>query len=179
MSAKALVTVEEFARMRFADTEDYELVDGELIRLPSGTLRHGLIRGCLESALRAYFKERRTGGVFAAILCLVAPDRIRRPDIAVYAGARLNQIDLDTIPAALSPDIAVEVLSPSEGSIEMRAKVREYLHAGSAEVWLVDPSNREVQIHVPDAIRILGETATLETPALPEFRIEVAALFAV
>ena len=47
MSTKTLTTVEQFAQMRTGDTEDYELVDGELIPLSSGTPRHNLIRDLL------------------------------------------------------------------------------------------------------------------------------------
>jgi hypothetical protein len=56
MSTKTLITVEEFGNMHFPDTEDYELVDGELIPLSSGTYRHSKIRSRLERPNRSLFR---------------------------------------------------------------------------------------------------------------------------
>ena len=44
MSTKTLMTVEQFAQRNTADTEDFELVEGELIPLSSGTPLHSEIR---------------------------------------------------------------------------------------------------------------------------------------
>jgi Uma2 family endonuclease len=108
--------------------------------------------------------------------CKVADDKVRRPDLSVFLADRLSQIDLDKIPAPFAPDIAIEVLSPSEGVMEMRSKVREYLGAGSVEVWLVDHANREIQIHTSSGIRVLPGTDVLETPVLPGFSVTVVDL---
>ena len=93
---------------------------------------------------------------------------------SIFLQEHLRQIDLDTIPSPFAPDIAIEVLSPSEGVMETRGKVREYLGAGSSEVWLFDYSNGEVQIHTQQGIRVLQQGDLLETPVLPGFTIAVA-----
>ena len=176
MSTKALTTVEQFGQMRFADTEDYELVEGELVPLASGTFRHNTNRDLMGHLLWSYFRQNPIGKVVGENDCRVSENKVRRPDLSVFLNERLRLIDPDTIPAPFAPDIVIEVLSRSEGVIETRGKVREYLGAGSAEVWLLDHANREVQVHTAGGIRVLQGTDILETPLLPEFRVAVAEL---
>jgi Uma2 family endonuclease len=176
MSSKPLITVEQFGAMHFSDTEDYELVEGELIPLSSGTYRHNKIRDLLGHLLWGYFQRNPIGESVGENDCRVSEGKIRRPDLSVFLNERLRQIDLDKIPAPFPPDIAVEILSPSEGIMETRGKVHEYLSAGSAEVWLLDHANREIQVHTPGQIRVLDANALLETPVLPGFSAAVAQL---
>ena len=164
MSTKAPMTVEQFAQMHTADTEDYELVEGELRPLPSGTYRHNRIRDRIGYLLWSYFTQNPIG------------DEVRRPDLAVLFNEHLRRIDLDRIPAPLAPDIAIEVVSPSESAVELRRKVRDYLRGGSQEVWVVDRSNGEVLVHTSAGIRVLQEMDVLESPLLPGFRLGLADL---
>jgi Uma2 family endonuclease len=67
MSAKTLMTVEQFAQMQAADTENYELVDGGLIPLSSGTPLHAKIRDLIGHLLWIYFKSNPIGESFGEI----------------------------------------------------------------------------------------------------------------
>jgi Uma2 family endonuclease len=58
----------------------------------------------------------------------------------------------------------------------VRRKVRDYLGAGSREVWLLDHANTEVLVHAVAAIRVLQGTDVLESPLLPGFDVAVAGL---
>ena len=176
MGPKTLITVEQFGQMHFSETEDYELVDGQLIASSSGTYRQNKIRDLIGHLLWSYFQRNPIGESVAENDCRIAEGKIRRPDLSVFLNERLRQIDLDKIPAPFAPDIAVEILSPSEGVIETRAKVHEYLSAGCAEVWLVDHTNREVQVHAPGMIRVLAANEILDTHVLPGFRVAVSDL---
>ena len=176
MSTKSLMTVEQFAQMQTADTEDYELVEGELIPLSSGTLGHADIRDLVIYLLRCYFKSNPIGKLFGEVDCRITGDTVHRPDVSVFLGDRLKQIDRDKIPAPFAPDIAVEVLSPSEKAMYVRRRVRDYLRAGSQEVWLLDHSNGEAMVHTNAGIHVLQETDILETPLLPRFSAAVADL---
>ena len=176
MSTKAPMTVEQFAQMHTADTEDYELVEGELRPLPSGTYRHNRIRDRIGYLLWNYFKQNPIGEVVAECDCQIAPDEVRRPDLSVFFNEHLRRIDPDRIPAPLAPDIAIEVVSPSESAVDLRRKVRDYLRGGSQEVWVVDRSNGEVLVHTSAGIRVLQEMDVLESPLLPGFRLGLADL---
>ena len=176
MATKAPMTVEQFAQMNTADTEDYELVEGELIPLSSGTPRHNTIRDLVVILLWSYFKGNPIGRAFGENDCRTTDDTVRRPDVSVFLGERLKQLDMDKIPAPFAPDIAVEVLSPTERAINVRRRVREYLRAGSKEVWLLDHANGEVLVHTDTCIRVLQGSDVLESPLLPGFSTAVADL---
>ena len=73
------------------------------------------------------------------------PDTVRGPDVAFWSIARQP-----TMPEGyfeIPPDIAVEVLSPSDRSKDVRAKIREYVFYSVPLVWLVDPETRTVTVY--------------------------------
>jgi Uma2 family endonuclease len=95
-------------------------------------------------------------------------DRVR-PDVCVLVGDRARRLDPDRIPIPGSPDIAIEVISPTERSSESHDKVRAYLRHGTAEVWQVYPKSRTVQIHRGETSRFLEWGQQAESDLLPGF----------
>jgi Uma2 family endonuclease len=85
----------------------------------------------------------------------------------------------------LAPDLAVEVLPPSDRPREVRAKVAQYLRLGVRCVWVFQPEQRRVQVHARGAgpgsqitTVVLGEGDVLEGgEVLPGFRYPLASLF--
>jgi Uma2 family endonuclease len=173
MATKALMTVEQFAQMQTADTEDYELVRGELIPLSSGTLRHAAIRDGLVYLLWSYFRSNPIGRAYAEVDCRLNDEVVRRPDLSIYLGESVARLDPDRIPAPFAPEIAVEILSPSESAIGLRHKVRDYLRAGCKEVWLLDHSNGELQICTTNGVQVLQQSDALQSPHLPGFNAPI------
>jgi Uma2 family endonuclease len=80
----------------------------------------------------------------------------------------------------LAPDLAVEVLSPSDRMADALAKIAMYLDAGVRLVWLVDPASQTVTIFRPDAIPArLGAGEILDGGnVLPGFTVPVTEIFA-
>ena len=179
MATTALMTAESFAQMRTADNEDYELVDGELIPLPSAAPLHNLIRGRIERFVGNYFDQHPIGGVTGETDCRINGETVRRPDLCIFIGEEWERLDLNQIPVPFSPAIAVEVLSPSEHVLKVNRKVRDYLGAGSKEVWLLDQLNGELHVRTKEGIRLLEGSELLESPLLPGFAVSVADLFSV
>jgi Uma2 family endonuclease len=172
------MTAEEFTQMDTAETEAYELVAGELIRLPSPIPLHGVVRQNVALLVGTYLKTNRIGNVLGETDCRISRDTIRRPDLLILLNERLQQVDLRKIPIPFAPDIAVEVLSPSEATIDTHRKVGEYLGAGSKEVWILDHDNGQLFVHTATGIRRLAGHDVLETPLLPGFAAPVSDLFA-
>lgn len=78
-----------------------------------------------------------------------APDTVRGPDIAFISSARLP----DPRPvgcAALTPDLAVEVVSPTDRAGEVLAKVADWLNAGTRLVWVIDPERQIARAYRAD-----------------------------
>ena len=176
MSTTTLITAEQFAHMHTPETEDYELVEGDLIPLSSATPLHAKVRDQLGDLLRSYFRRNPIGEVFAEIDCRLTDYTVRRPDLSIFLGERSKQLDLNRIPVPFAPDIAVEVLSPSEIAIDVNRKVLDYLAAGSREVWVFDNANGEVMVRTGTSVRALHGTDPLESPLLPGFSHAVADL---
>lgn len=78
-----------------------------------------------------------------------------------------------------APDLAVEVVSPSNRAGDIQEKVREYLGAGGSQVWVVYPRTRSIAVHAsPGGARVLGEDDTLHGgDLLPGLSVPVVELF--
>jgi Uma2 family endonuclease len=183
MATKARLTAEDFRRLGGGDTRR-ELVDGEVREMaPAGGV-HGKVaaRICRRMAEHG---ERHVGGVVLVgdvgfVLKLPYDrERVRGPDVAFVTTARLpgGRLPEGFIPGA--PDLAVEVLSPSDNSADVQQKVRDYLEAGARLVWLIAPAARTATIYRADgSARLLREGDHLDgEDVLPGLAIPLAELF--
>jgi Uma2 family endonuclease len=158
-----------------------ELMHGELITTSLSSSLHGRYCAFLVAMLWGYVDERRLGMVFGAETGFIIernPDTVRAPDVAFVVKERLP----DPLPSGFfpgPPDLAVEVLSPSDRASEIMAKTRQWLSSGCREVWIVDPETKTITIHSANgAIAQLVATDILEsTTLLPGFRKPLAEMF--
>ena len=181
VETKRLVTADEL----FCMPEDgwrYELRAGELIRMSPPGAQHGQFQSGLLVALTMYARRDRLGLVMAEVGFTLArdPDTVRAPDIAFV---RRDRIPPDGPPVGyweLAPDLAVEVISPSESAEDIREKIHEYLAAGTSLVWIIYPRRRSVEVWRADGSRVdLSATATLSgEDVVPGFELPVAEIFA-
>ena len=178
-----LATADELLRMPDDGFHKYELVEGRLITMtPAGSL-HGRLVVRLTTALDNFVEEHDLGAVFAAdtgFHIAHAPDTVRAPDISFVVKARLDE----GIPAGYwpgPPDLAVEVVSPSDSMAEVQSKAQEYLRKGVRLVWVVLPKKRAVAVYRPDTpSETLSERDVLDGgEVVPGFRYSLARLFAV
>ena len=178
MGTKMLINAEEFAQMNVPETEDYELVEGELIALPRATPMHAKVRRRLERLMEDYCERSPIGEPFGEIDCRIGDDTVRRPDLSIFLGERRQRIDVNKIPVPYAPNIAVEVLSPSETAIDVHRRVRDYLGAGCKEVWILDQVNGELFVHTAAGIRLIAGNEVLESKLLPGFAATASDLLA-
>jgi Uma2 family endonuclease len=180
MGAKTLMSVEAFDRLVEPDELSYELDEGELVVMTKPRPLHNRIVMRLTVALEKYLEVNPVGEVFnPENLFVLAPNTKRAPDVSFLRSERARKIDPNAdIPGA--PDLAVEVLSPTDTAAAMRRKIRQYFAAGAQRVWVVYPETREVEVW-KKAVRpesVLQEADLLEAPdLLPGFTVRVGALF--
>lgn len=140
------------------------------------------VAAAVYDALSAFDRENEAGKVRfdAGYVLEEEPPTVRVPDVAFIAAHRLPPGPSPTGCWELAPDIAVEVLSPSNRPSAILEKVAQYLEAGVQLVWIVDPDREAVTIYRPDGeVRVLGVGDVLEgEDALPGFRLDVARIFA-
>jgi Uma2 family endonuclease len=163
------------------DAYRYELVEGLLLREPAPALRHARVQSRLFLPLARFVQERGLGEVFGELGFVLSkdPDTVRAPDVAFASTEALSRVHDETRLIRGRPDLAVEILSPSNRPGEIRSKVADFLAAGTRMVWVVDPVRRRVTIYrMLLAPRILGENDLLDgEDVVPGFSLPISALF--
>jgi Uma2 family endonuclease len=161
------------------DHGKYELVDGELIRMsPAGGL-HGDIMAELLTRLRVFANDHRLGYVLDGQTGFRLPEgNLRSPDVSFISGRRLPE-GLPVGFLHVCPDLAVEVLSPSDRAADVAHKLGEYLAVGVSLLWVVDPEKQAAVVYRPGTSpRSITHEGTLEgAEILPGFSIALATLF--
>ena len=163
------------------DGTRYELHGGYLVAEPAPGPRHGRIEVWLGAALVAHVRETSSGVVMTNTTFVLArgPDTVRAPDIAFVTAERYRALDDEARSFPGHPDLAIEVLSPSNRPAEMRARIADYLAAGTPLVWVVDPVALNVTVYRHGgSAEVLDANATLSaSPALSTFSMPVAEIF--
>jgi len=177
MAAKTLLTLEQFERLP-DDGLRHELDEGELVSMPPTFTLHGKVLIVTSSLLFNFVRPRSLGLVVSDVGFQLSADTLRAPDIAFIKADRVPSLDLERRFQG-APDLAIEIISPSETAAGIAHKVRQYLHAG-AIVWVLYPKDRSA--HVFDSAktaRILEGDDLLDAPALlPGFSVRVSEFFA-
>ncbi|PDW02580.1 Uma2 family endonuclease [Candidatus Viridilinea mediisalina] len=174
MSAEAFQALPERARQ-------CALVRGELVEtMPPGG-KHGVIALRLGARLERWAETGNYGvvGTESGFILQRDPDTVRSPDLFFVCAAALPPTGVPEAFWAQAPDLVVEIVSPSETAEEVRAKIHDYMAAGTQLIWVVYPRTREVLVHRPGgAIQAYAEEQRLEDAALlPGFGCRVAELF--
>lgn len=169
-------TADELLRMP-DDGFRYELVQGELIRMsPAGT-EHGQIGLNIAVHLATYVRAHRLGMTLSSDTGFILarnPDTVRAPDLAFV---RAERVVKTTHYFPGPPDLAVEVISPTDLYSEVDAKTREYLEAGTRAVVIVNPRTRTVRVHRHSGVTEV--TSVLEVDdVVPGWKMSIEELFA-
>ena len=176
-----LMTAEELLAMP-DDGFRYELVRGELIRMPPAGFYHGVTGNRLNLSLSNYVYENQLGEVCMAetgFLLERSPDHVLAPDAAFVRQERVKLAGEFEGYFPGPPDLAIEIISPSDRYTEVADKVAEWLAAGVRMVVVVNPRNRTVQAHTPEGVTKLTEADTLDGgDVVPGWRLPVADIFA-
>ena len=182
---KTLLTADEFYRLYAHKDGRYELVDGEVVEMVPPNWGHGGVALNIGSAMLIFVRRNNLGAVRieSGYRISTNPDTVRGPNVSFVTTSRVpaegGQVSL--FPGA--PDIAVEVVSPSNTVSQVERKVGEYLAAGSQRVWAVYPATatapRRVLIHRPDGATVAytGEDVITDEELLPGFSLPLSEIF--
>ena len=159
----------------------YELLDGELIMVPSPTWPHQRTELKLGSRLGGFVERNELGETATAPLDVILSDTdVVQPDLLFVSHERTHIITHNNIQGA--PDLVVEILSPSTAQRDLTFKRRLYAKHGVKEYWQVNIDDRQVTVlslggndYVVTAIYGSGETLT--SPILPGFTLAIDEIF--
>jgi Uma2 family endonuclease len=181
MVATKLMTAEELAELP-DDGFHYELVRGEVERMPPPGAEHGEIGGELFWRLGHHVSTNRLGRVYLAetgFRLASEPDTVRAPDVAFVQTDRLPPKGERVGYLSIPPDLAGEVISPNDRASKISEKVAEYLAFGVRAVWIIDPRLQTVTIYEANRhprVLVVGDTLD-GGDVVPGFQMAVADLF--
>ena len=164
------------------DGHRYEIVNGELIDMGNSGAKHGYICSILMILLGGYVRLHKLGAMFDSSTAFkMKSGNKRSPDISFVAKERLQ--GLEDLPDGFlegAPDLAVEILSPSNTVEEIHNKLVEYFENEARLVWVIHPKEQYVLVYrsaqSPD--RLLKSTDSLDgEDVVPGFNLPIADLF--
>ena len=173
-----MTTGAQFDALPYEEGRLWELVDGDLIPAPNHTVQDRADIQKLLFPLMLHFKAHPEHGAVLHDVEFAPEENCRvRPDVFVLRPERVANLDWQKVPVPGAPDIAIEVISPSERASDTRQKLDAYLRYGTREVWQVYPKSREVMVYSGTTAVTLAAGETLTTPLLPGFSLPVQSLF--
>lgn len=157
----------------------YELLRGELYRMPPPKVRHGVLANTFGRHIGNFVADRGLGIVSnqSGFILQREPDTLLEPDVAFIPRPDLPE-DLDSYPDA-PPALVVEIVSPSQTGPSIEQRVALYLEGGVRLVWVVDPRWRTIHVYRADGTDVvLADQDELDgEDVLPGFRLPVAQFY--
>ena len=175
-----LMTVDEFWT-EYAG-QSYELVNGIVIEMMTSGYASSAVALRFALRLEMYLEDNPIGRLTGADgTYRLSEHDIRVPDVGYFSNAKAELINDKYKFLPFPPDLAVEVVSPTDRASEIREKVKLYLDSGTLLIWVVYPSTREVIVYTPDSQpQVLSESDLLNGGLiLPNFEVSLTTIFAV
>ena len=160
----------------------YELDQGVLLVREPGGYYHSNIGHELAMHLGSYAKRHKLGVVVGADMGFVLqrdPDTVLSPDVAFIDVTRIPTGDAESKYLEGAPDLAVEIVSPSDRLAALDRKMRKYLDAGTRLGWVVNKQRETVTLYRKDTIpRVLTVDHYLSgEDVIPGFRMAIRELY--
>jgi Uma2 family endonuclease len=177
------VSYEEFQTLPRDGSKRFELIEGEVFMTPSPNTSHQRAVGRLFRMLSDFVEEHGLGEVFIAPYDIVFSKwTALEPDLLFIRKERASIITDANVQG--TPDLVIEILSPSNKAYDRETKFRAYEKAGVSELWYFDPEDGTAEIldlgsdsrYVLTA-KLSGSDAIVST-ALPELSLTLAEVFA-
>ena len=168
--------------MTIPDDVLYEVVEGKVVEKIVGASEIEIATLLIEF-LAPFVRAHRLGKVLGEMIFRIdqVKDLQRRPDVSFVSHARWPYHCRVPKVAVwdIVPDMAIEIVSPSNTADHVQEKIHEYFAAGVRRVWVVYPRQQEVYVYAsPTEIEVLQLGQELDGGDLiPGFRLPLAALF--
>jgi len=159
----------------------YELIEGDLHRVPAPLTNHQKVSRNLQRILWEFVQKNGLGEVlYAPVDVVLSSEDVVQPDILFIAKERLAILTEKNVRAA--PDLVIEILSPSSKEWDLEIKRKLYEKYGVREYWIVDPEAQTVEVlQLTDdgylAFRVFSRGTKLKSPLLKDFSFPIEAIF--
>lgn len=171
-------------RAEYADKR-LELIEGAIVEMSPTGIVHGVIVSKLDRLIGNFVEQHKLGtttGAETGYRLKVNPDgrdTVRAPDVSFVASGRLPE-ELPDSYGLLAPDLAAEVVSPTDTADDIHERVQDFLRSGTRQVWVFYPKRRNAVVHTPDGARTIEADGVLDGgEVLPGFSVRVSDVYAV
>lgn len=178
-----LLSAAEFIKQYGGET-CVELFRGRVVRYPMPGGPHGFITANATAMLHAFVREHQLGRIFSndtftRVRLKEATDTLRGPDVAFVSYAKMPKGDIPEGPLPVSPELVIEVRSPSDRISQLSAKASEYLEAGVTVVVVIDPETESLAVYRENEfpIRMHNSDELTFPDVLPGFTMQVKKFF--
>jgi Uma2 family endonuclease len=174
-------TAEQLALMP-DDGLRYELIEGELTMMSPAGGRHGRVAVRLNKLLAIHVDDNALGATFAAetgFRIAVNPDTVRAPDGAFVRQEKMDALEDDSGFLPFAPDLAVEVISPTDFFAAVESKAFAWLDAGTQFVLILEPESKTAHVYRSRTdIAVYGVGETIDAAdVVRDWHIAVADVF--
>lgn len=154
-----------------------ELIRGEIVGMPTPSRWHDIIKNKVSRVLAGFLEAHPDVGLdaYIEIAYAVNEENTFVPDVSVIQESRAYAGSDRIITRA--PEIAIEVVSPSETVMHLKAKIAAYLANGSRSVWVVFPDDKSIEIHTAQDVREVRGSQPIQDEMLPGFSEPVSRFF--
>ena len=160
-----------------------ELVRGVIVEMSMPNPEHAEILSRLHARLAMFVYNNDLGRVAVGDTPYIVErnsegkDTVRGLDLS-FLSKSTAPLPLPRQPMTVMPDLAVEVISPSNETADIRLKIHQLLEAGASMIWVVYPDMRIVDVHTASGVTVLKENDSLSGgDILPGFEIPVTDIF--
>jgi len=159
---------------------NFILIAGEFVEVTPPSGLHGRITTNIAFIVMNFVFKNSLGHVYTGgtgYILQRSPDTVLAPDLSFIASERVPEDDDAYLP--VPPDLAVEVVSPSNSHSEIKQKVSIYLEAGARQVWIIYPNQRQVVVHSRGNTPVVhGDADEIDCgPVLPGLLVPVSQVF--
>jgi Uma2 family endonuclease len=163
--------------------ENYELIDGRLIKKPMPGIEHSYIALIILNNYLRFDPKMKLGLMLTEANTRLGPKNTPQPDLAFWTASRKPPKHAKG--AGPRPHLAIEIWSPGDledrkGLEEARAKILRYLAADVPLVWAINPKDQVVEVYHAGQLEplVLSLEDTLEGEnIIPGFKLAVRTLF--
>jgi Uma2 family endonuclease len=123
----------------------FELFRGAIYEVPTGTPLHAWIISTLVRIIGMFVKEHDLGFVFSDSIDFYLPNGdVFIPDVSYISKKRQPTLPEKIV---IAPDLAIEIVSPTNRPREILNKVQSDLESGSFLVWVAYPDQKVVDVY--------------------------------
>jgi Uma2 family endonuclease len=147
-----------------------ELVNGEVAVSPSPIPDHSHVVVQLTVLLGQHIQKRKLGRLYADVDTIFSTYDVRRPDLLYFSKGRTHLVGKKAMKG--SPDLCIEVISPSSSVIDRKDKFAQYAKGGVRFYWIVDPQDQSIEGYTLNRGKYVlsGKGVSKETITLPPFK---------